>query len=517
MERKLIGLFSVGIFFVIFVCLVSGAPSSVPVDDDLSSEDVVDTTAHPEVIKAEEILPEGTDAVPLTDESSPEQPLIPVNTVATEDDLSSENVIDTTSPETEKVLSEEVEVVLFSDKNALKESLIPASTVTTEDDLSSEDVVDAAPHPGFVDIEKIPRKGIDVIPLSDEGSSKQALISADAASAAESHQQLRIAVFLWRGETDAERSFYQKLKELGHDVVYDIFDTHQSLKEAFNILDNKFDAKRYHYVYTFGSQLTLILKRHLRNEIPLIFNAVSFPEEMGLVVGLEQTRENITGFKLNITGANASGVGVVSDIRVQLEHARMLFPFERLCVWINPQDLGSVESLKQIESLGAEFQLQVFSYKITNVDALQNALKLLREGNFPIKCDAIWVPSASLFVEKAEMIGQTLPDLKIPVIAESRILTEHGALISTAPDHAQTGTRLAEIVDQNQKGRDLQFIPVKCPEPGVRINKTMLRKLSISIADKPDDFLKRIHYVQIVAPAEETENSPVADDVEAFS
>jgi ABC-type uncharacterized transport system substrate-binding protein len=207
----------------------------------------------------------------------------------------------------------------------------------------------------------------------------------------------------------------------------------------------------------------------------------------------------------------------VSDIKVQLEHAKMLFPFERLCVWINPQDLGSVESLKQIENLKAEFQLQVFSYRVPNADALQNALKLLREGNFPIKCDAIWFPSASLFIEQAEMMGQTLPELKIPVIAESRVLTEHGALISTAPDHAQTGIRLAEIVDQNRKGRDLQFIPVKCPEPGVHINKTMLRKLSISIADKPDDFLKRIHYVQTLAPVEETENPSAATDVEVFS
>ncbi|MDR2420292.1 MAG: hypothetical protein LBD40_03245 [Puniceicoccales bacterium] len=465
MERKLIGFLSVSIFFVIFVCLIDGAPSSIPVDDDSSSEGVVDAASLSEA---------------------------------------------------EKAFSEEGDVVLVAGEGTLKESLIPASTVTTEDDLSSEDIIDTASHSEAVETEELPI-GADAVPVATEGILKQPLIPVDTASTASSHKQLRIAVFLWRGETDAERSFYQKLKELGHDVVYDVFDTHQSLKEAFNILDNKFDAKRYHYVYTFGSQLTLILKRHLRNEVPLIFNAVSFPEETGLVVGLEQTRENITGFRLNITGANASGVSAVSDIKVQLEHARMLFPFERLCVWINPQDLGSVESLKQIESLGSEFQLQVFSYKITNADALQNALKLLREGNFPIKCDAIWIPSASLFVEKAEMIGQTLPDLKIPVIAESQILTEQGALISTAPDHTQTGIRLAEIVDQNRKGRDLQFIPVKCPEPGVHINKTMLRKLSISIADKPDDFLKRIHYVQTVAPVEETEKSSAVVDVETFS
>jgi ABC-type uncharacterized transport system substrate-binding protein len=372
-------------------------------------------------------------------------------------------------------------------------------------DLPAEHIAKPILEPGTVEAEGILSKESDVVPLAHEGTQKS-LVPAETASASESQKQLRIAVFLWRGETDAERAFYQELKELGYNVTYDVFDMHQSLKEAFNILDNKFDAKRYHYVYTFGSQLTLILKRHLRNKVPLIFNAVSFPEETGLVVGLERTRENITGFMLNITGANASGVSVVSDIKVQLEHARMLFPFERLCVWINPQDLSSVESLKQIENLKTEFPLQVFSYKVPNADALQNALKLLREGNFPIKCDAIWLPSASLFVKKADMIGKVLPELKIPFIAESRVLTEHGAVISTAPDHAQSGIRLAEIVDQNRKGRDLQFIPVKCPEPKVCINKTMLRKLSISIADKPDDFLKRIHYVQMTSSEKKAEN-----------
>jgi hypothetical protein len=45
----------------------------------------------------------------------------------------------------------------------------------------------------------------------------------------------------------------------------------------------------------------------------------------------------------------------------------------------------------------------------------------------------------------------------------------------------------------------------------------MLRKLSISIADKPDSFLKRIHYVQTLASAEEAEKSSEAVDVKVFS
>jgi ABC-type uncharacterized transport system substrate-binding protein len=330
-------------------------------------------------------------------------------------------------------------------------------------------------------------------------------------------KRLRMAVFLWRGETDAEQAFYQKLKSLNYEVTYDIFNVHQSLKEVFRILDNGFDAKQYHYVYTSGSQLTLILKRHLRNEVPLIFNAVSYPEETGLVVGLKRTMENITGSMLNITGANASGVSVVSDIQIQLQHAKMLFPFERICVWIHPQELSSTESLRQIEQLKSEFQLQVFHYNIPNVDALKSALKLLQEGRFPIKCDTIWIPSGSLFLEKANLIGQALLKSKIPVIAESQILAVHGALISTAPDHEQTGIRLAKILDQHQKGRDLQFIPVKCPKPKVCINKTMLRQFSLSIADKPESFLKKIHYVQVGLPSEEAHDNALSDvNIEIF-
>jgi len=309
-------------------------------------------------------------------------------------------------------------------------------------------------------------------------------------------KNLRIAVFLWRGETDAERSFYRKLRELGYELSCDVFDVHQNLKEVFQVLDGGFDAKRYDYVYSFGSQLTLILKRHLRNEVPLIFNAVSFPEETGLVVGLEKTLENTTGSMLNITGANTSGISVVSDIRMQLEYAQKLFPFGRLCVWINPQDLSSVESLKQIEALKETFQLEVFSYAVPNLDALAHALTLLREGRFPIKCDAVWLPSASLLVQHADLIGQALAKSRIPAIAESPLLAERGALISTAPDHTHTGIRLAEIVDQHQKGRDLQFIPVRCPEPKVCINKNVLRQFSLSIADKPQEFLEKVRYVQ---------------------
>jgi ABC-type uncharacterized transport system substrate-binding protein len=286
---------------------------------------------------------------------------------------------------------------------------------------------------------------------------------------------------------------------LGYKVTCDVFDVHQSLKELFQILDHQFDAKQYQYVYAFGSQLALILKRHLRNEVPLLFNAVSFPEESGLVVGLRQTRENTSGFTasvLNITGGNASGIRVVSDIRVQLEYVRLLLPFERLCVWVNPQDLGSMESLKQLEGLAAEFQFQVFGYRIPNEDALQNASKLLGEGHFPIKCDAIWIPSASLFVKNAKLLGQGLLKSQVPAITEALAMVEAGALIAVAPDHSQTGIRLAEILDQHRGGRDLQFIPVKYPEPQICINKNALRQFSLSIADKPNDFLKRVRYVQ---------------------
>jgi ABC-type uncharacterized transport system substrate-binding protein len=369
-------------------------------------------------------------------------------------------------------------------------------------------------HAEVANVKEVPLERHDAISIPEDRPEKSAqeqwtsMEKTPSLAVPEVPKHLRIAVFLWRGETAAERSFYQKLKELGYDVTYDIFDVHQNLKEVFQILDNKFNAKQYHYVYAFGSQLALILKRHLCNEIPLIFNAVSFPEETGLVVGLKRTRENITGSMLNITGGNTSGTSIVSDIHIQLEHAKILFPFERLCVWICPQELSSTESLRQIEDLKTEFQLQVFSYRIPNADALRNALDLLQEERFPIKCDAIWIPSGSLFVEKADWLERALLKSKIPVIAESQSLLQHGALISTAPDYAQTGIRLAEIVDQNQKGRDLQFIPVKCPEPRVSVDKTMLRKFSISIADKPVDFLKKIHYVQMDSHPEAIESRP---------
>lgn len=354
-----------------------------------------------------------------------------------------------------------------------------------------------------------------------EASSSSAASAPDAPTAEPFSRALRIAVFLWRGETDAERSFYQKLRELGYRVSYDVFDVHQSLKEVFQILDHQFDAKQYQYVYAFGSQLALILKRHLRNEVPLLFNAVSFPEESGLVVGLRQTRENASGFTasmLNITGGNTSGIRVVSDVRVQLEYVRTLFPFERLCVWINPQDLGSVESLKQLEGLAAEFQFQVFGYRIPNEDALWNAARLLGEGHFPIKCDAIWIPSASLFVKNAKALGKMFRKAQVPAITEALAVVEEGALIAVAPDHSQTGIRLAEMLDQHRRGRDLQFIPVKYPEPQVCINKNALRQFALSIADKPKDFLKRVHYVQTSLPEAEPESpAGVPVDITLFS
>ncbi len=107
-----------------------------------------------------------------------------------------------------------------------------------------------------------------------------------------SGKSLRIAMVLWRGETEGEQGFKDGLsEELVYSVDYTIMNVGQEREELRRILDNQIAPKLndLDYIYTFGTTASKMTKIFIHDRVPQPFNVVFAPVESGIVRSIEKT------------------------------------------------------------------------------------------------------------------------------------------------------------------------------------------------------------------------------------
>ena len=110
-------------------------------------------------------------------------------------------------------------------------------------------------------------------------------------------KNLRIAMVLWRGETEAEKGFRDGLKDLGHAVNYVVMNPNQDRAELGRLLreDLKSKLETFDYVYTYGTTVTLAAKTIVQDKVPIVFSIVTDPIGAGIVKSATGSGENIAG------------------------------------------------------------------------------------------------------------------------------------------------------------------------------------------------------------------------------
>lgn len=89
---------------------------------------------------------------------------------------------------------------------------------------------------------------------------------------------LTIAMLLWRGETEAERGFKDRLQELGYAVQYTMLDAEQNHKRLGALLHQLTpQLDTFDYIYTFGTTVSRTTRVVLHDRVPQIFNVVTDP------------------------------------------------------------------------------------------------------------------------------------------------------------------------------------------------------------------------------------------------
>ena len=296
-------------------------------------------------------------------------------------------------------------------------------------------------------------------------------------------KNLRIAMVLWRGETEAEKGFRDGMKEHGYSAEYVVMNANQDRGELGRLLreDLKSKLETFDYVYTYGTTVSLAAKTIIQNKVPQIFEVVADPVGAGIVKSLEGS------------GANIAGVTNGIPVPLQLETALKVMPIRRLGILFNPREKNSMLLRDQLAEAARPLNIEVVDLRSPPTqDMLQENLKKLRDRTIAV--DAVFLPNDSFLISNAKLVGAELRAAKMPSLTPLEEFVEHGALMGVVAHYYTLGRAVAAIVHRHQGGQQLSTMPVVADQnPTLKINGTTARALGVVI---PDAIRKRAVVVE---------------------
>lgn len=296
-------------------------------------------------------------------------------------------------------------------------------------------------------------------------------------------RDLKIAMVLWRGETDAEKGFREGLKGLGYTVQYTVMNAGQDRAELGRMLRENLKPRlsTFDYVYVFGTTATLATKTIVQDAVPVIFNAVADPVGAGIVQSAEAS------------GGNIAGVTNEIPLAMQLRTALTVVPVRRLGLFFNPREKNSMLIRDKIAEVAKSLGIEIVDLRSPPAqDMLQENLQRLRDG--AVAVDAVYLPADSFLVSKAALLGTELRAAKVRSIAALEAYVDAGALMGLVPEYRELGRAAASIVHRHLSGQRLDAMPVLADrDPLIKINATTSRALGVVI---PDAVRKRAILVE---------------------
>lgn len=179
---------------------------------------------------------------------------------------------------------------------------------------------------------------------------------APAAFAQSSRAPLKIAMILWRGETNVEQGFraYFAEKDIPVDLI--IHDIARDLSRVPGIID---DIRKNppDLVYTWGTGITsaVVGKYDAVNpaqnitDLPVVYVMVSSPWKTGIAAPAGQSRPNVTG------------ATHIAPLPAQINAIRAYRPMDKLGVVYNSREDNSVSNVSDLKELGREMGFDVLA------------------------------------------------------------------------------------------------------------------------------------------------------------
>lgn len=208
-------------------------------------------------------------------------------------------------------------------------------------------------------------------------------------------------------------------------------------------------------------------------DIPIIFAAVSYPVDAGLVKDLNITDGNITGV------TNAIAIDEIFNLAKNLTPNANNFGFV-----YNTGEVNAVSSVNRAKEYCDANGIKYRDAVITNTGELQQTAQSLAG-----KVDAIFTPNDNMVASAMPVLAGEAIKAKLPVYVGADSMVKDGGFASVGIDYTILGKQVARMVKRIAIDKEaISKNPVEVVDEYAKlINKTTAEAIGIKI---PDELLK---------------------------
>nr|WP_312578201.1 ABC transporter substrate-binding protein [Sedimentibacter sp.] len=204
-------------------------------------------------------------------------------------------------------------------------------------------------------------------------------------------------------------------------------------------------------------------------DIPIVFAAVSYPVEAGLVKQLDKTEGNITGV------SDAIGVDEILDLALKLTPDVKTFGFV-----YNSGEVNSVAAIEKAKEYCNVKGLKYDEVTITNSgDLLQASQSLVS------KVDAIFTPTDNTVASAMPILSAEAIKAKIPVYVGADSMVTDGGFATVGVNYKVLGRQVAAMIKRIIDGEKISDNPVEVLDQYAKIiNITTAKEIGVVIKEE---------------------------------
>ncbi len=203
--------------------------------------------------------------------------------------------------------------------------------------------------------------------------------------------------------------------------------------------------------------------------IPVIFAAVSYPEEAGLVMDMKKPEANVTGV------SDAIDVKQIFDLAFELTSHVKTFGFI-----YNNGEPNSVSAITKAKEYCDAKGIKYVEATITNSSELLQASQSLME-----KADAIFTPTDNTVASAMPVLSAEARKAGIPVYTGADSLVADGGFATVGVNYTILGKQVAAMVKDVIDGKNISEIPVETlSEYTTIINTTTADKIGVKLSEE---------------------------------
>lgn len=204
-------------------------------------------------------------------------------------------------------------------------------------------------------------------------------------------------------------------------------------------------------------------------EIPVIFAAVSYPLDAGLVKDVNKPEANVTGV------SDAIDVELIFNLAFELTPGIETFGFI-----YNTGEPNSASAISKAKEYCDANKIKYVEATITNSSELLQASQSLLE-----KADAIFTPTDNTVASAMPVLSAEAHKAGIPVYTGADSLVIDGGFATVGIDYTILGRQVAEMVKKVIDGMEISNIPVETlAEYATIVNLTTAEKIGLKLSEK---------------------------------